>query len=103
MLKFIKTFIGGTYLGMANVRIEEQDNPNDARRLLKRAKKFIVSDENKIAYHLVCGKVEYSEGNTNLAKEHYDSACALLKKHPECREWYEFKDTLHKFKNIYGY
>jgi len=105
LLKIIKTFISGLLLGMANVRIDEQDNPKAARKLLARAKRFIIvcADVNETWYHLIFGKIEYFEGNTGLAKTHYDIACKLLDKNPKFREWYEFKDTIQKFKDIYGY
>ncbi len=103
MLKYIKYFISGTFLGMANGMVEDYSDFKKAKKYASWSVPFLDEGFPKVGYYLVLAKADYGLGNSLEAKCNYDMANSELEQHPECKEYSEFKDTLSKFKVIYGY
>jgi hypothetical protein len=103
LLEYIKAFVAGIFLEIADAKMEDDNDTNSAKFLIGLSAPFLTKGLGTISYYLVAAKVEYSQGFTALAKTNYDIACKELDEFPEFRESYEIKGTLEKFKCIYGY
>ena len=103
MFDYIKAFVAGIFLGIADSKMEDDNDTKSARFFVGLSTPFIIKGFTTISYYLVNAKIEYSQGCSGLAKTNYDIACKEIDMFPECREYYEFKDTLEKFQRIYGY